>query len=56
MKLAKAKMWSKGQTLIPREVRQVLDLKPGDEIEFELEALKNEIRIIMKKKGTMRER
>ena len=32
--MAKAKLTSKGQVTIPKEVRERLGLRPGDEIEF----------------------
>ena len=30
------RMTRKGQVTIPKEVRQVLDVKPGDQVEFEV--------------------
>ena len=32
--MAKARMTTKGQVTIPREVRERLGLRPGDELEF----------------------
>ena len=32
--MAKSRMTSKGQVTIPKEVRQRLGLRPGDELEF----------------------
>jgi AbrB family looped-hinge helix DNA binding protein len=29
-------MTSKGQVTIPKEIRQVLDVKPGDQVEFQV--------------------
>ena len=34
--MATATLTSKGQTTIPREVREFLKLKPGDKMEFKL--------------------
>jgi len=35
--MAKAKVTSKGQITIPKEVRERLGLRPGDEVEFLVE-------------------
>lgn len=37
MKLSKSKLTSKYQTTIPQEVRELLLLKKGDEVVFEIE-------------------
>ena len=40
-----ATLTSKGQTTIPREVREFLKLKPGDKLEFTLDPLEQTVNL-----------